>query len=231
MTATLDQRIRGDITARIQSGEWPPGTRIPYETELAAHYGCARATVSKAMETLARAGLIERRRKAGSFVARPHSQSAVLEVPDLASVAAAKGETYRWQRNRRAALAAGEAPDIAGIAGAALAVEGVHFADDLPFAIEERWISLAAVPGCADEDFADTAPGTWLLGHVPWTHARHRIRAVAASAAEARRLAIRPGTACLSLERWTWRARDYVTYVRQLFPGDRHDLIADFDPS
>ena len=31
---------------------------------------------------LAGAGLIERRRKAGSFVRRPHSQSAVLDIPE-----------------------------------------------------------------------------------------------------------------------------------------------------
>ena len=39
-------------------------------------------TVSKALTELARAGLIERRRKAGSFVARPQRQSALLEIRD-----------------------------------------------------------------------------------------------------------------------------------------------------
>ncbi|MDZ4372108.1 MAG: GntR family transcriptional regulator, partial [Phenylobacterium sp.] len=60
MTASppLHQRIRGDIEARIRSGEWPPGYRVPFEAELMTEYGCARMTVSKAMSALADAGLI-----------------------------------------------------------------------------------------------------------------------------------------------------------------------------
>ena len=97
---TLEKRIRGDIEARIRSGELKPGDRIPFEHELTVTYACARATVSKALTGLARAGLIERRRKAGSFVAHPHVQTAVLEVPDLEKLILARGEAYRWQRSR-----------------------------------------------------------------------------------------------------------------------------------
>ena len=46
---TLHDRIRGDIEARILSGEWPPGFRIPPETELTAQYACSRMTVNKAV--------------------------------------------------------------------------------------------------------------------------------------------------------------------------------------
>ena len=91
------RRIREDIEARIRSGEWRPGTRIPIEQELAARYGCARATVSKALGELAAAGLVERRRKAGSFVAQPAVHSAVMTIPDLAELIAARGESYRWE--------------------------------------------------------------------------------------------------------------------------------------
>ncbi len=66
-------------------------------------------TVSKALTQLARAGLIERRRKAGSFVTRPHGQSALLEIRDIASDVAALGLPYRFEvlarRRRRATRA------------------------------------------------------------------------------------------------------------------------------
>jgi GntR family histidine utilization transcriptional repressor len=65
---TLYKQIRIDIERRILTGEWPPGHRIPFEHELMSHYGCSRMTVSKALSELAQADLIERRRKAGSFV-------------------------------------------------------------------------------------------------------------------------------------------------------------------
>jgi GntR family histidine utilization transcriptional repressor len=49
-------------------------------------------------------------------------------------------------------------------------------------------------------------------------------------AQEARALCIRTGAACLEIERWTWRVDAPVTRVRQLFPGDRYDLVAEFNP-
>ena len=51
---TMEARIRGDIEARIRSGEWPPGTRIPFEHQLVVEYGCARATIADAAAALIR---------------------------------------------------------------------------------------------------------------------------------------------------------------------------------
>ena len=41
-------------------------------------------TVNKALSELAQADLIERRRRAGSFVRRPQHRSAVLKIADIA---------------------------------------------------------------------------------------------------------------------------------------------------
>ena len=223
---TIEARIRQDIEARIQSGEWRPGHRIPFEHELVAAWGCSRATVSKALGSLARAGLIERRRKAGSFVAHPQVHSAVLAVPDLAQLITARGEEYRWTliTHRRD----DSAPDMPP---PTLYVEGVHLAGNEPFALEQRWINLNIVPGAEEESFRSEAPGTWLLQHIPWTTAQHRIRAVDADRAEADRLGMRQRTACLELWRTTWRGGEPVTRVRQLFRGDRFDLVAEFTPT
>src|SRR5260370_12221403 len=94
---SLHERILGDIEARILSGEWPPGARIPFEHELSAQYDCSRMTVNKALTQLAKAGLIERRRKVGSFVMRAPSRSAALEILDIRSEVAALGATYRYE--------------------------------------------------------------------------------------------------------------------------------------
>ena len=47
------QFVQEDVLARIQNGTWPAGELIPTETELAAEYGCARATVNRALQVLA----------------------------------------------------------------------------------------------------------------------------------------------------------------------------------
>jgi GntR family histidine utilization transcriptional repressor len=229
----LERRIRADLEARIQSGAWPPGQRIPTELELMASYGCSRMTVSKAIGTLVHSGLVERRKKAGSFVARPHVQTAVLEIPDIPALIASRGESYRFERltRRRRPLD----PDDPGEAtlpesGPVLEVSGIHVAAGVPFALERRVLNLAAVPGAAELPFDVTPPGTWLLQHVPWTEARHRITAINADAGAARRLGLARGRACLMVERHTARLGEWITFARVLFPGERYDLVATFAP-
>ena len=229
----LHQRISAELEAKIRSGAWPPGHRIPFEHELTAQYGCARATVNKAVSALAAAGLIERRRRAGSFVARPHAASAVLHIPDIPAEITGRGQAYSYdlldRRLRRLDLAD---PDEAmlGTAGAVLALHCRHLADGRPFAVERRVISLLAAPEAEAADFAETPPGTWLLQHVAWTEAEHRIGAVNPDLATARLLGLRPSDACLSLRRWTWRIGQGITFVHQIFPGDAQDLMARFTP-
>ena len=232
--SSLESRIRSDLEGKIRSGDWPPGARIPTEHELVAQYGCARMTVHKAITALVAVGLIERRKKAGSFVARPHVQTAVIEIPDIAAVIAARGEAYRFdllQRTRGRAATLDEASTLAGfdLGDEVLALDGLHVAAGRPFCLEHRLIDLAAAPEAADADFSTVAPGSWLLGHIPWTQARHRITACSAGAG-GERLQIGRNTACLQVERWTWRTSQPVTFVRQLFPGDRYDLVAEFTP-
>src|SRR5690606_26114916 len=75
--------------------------RIPFEHELAQEYRCSRMTVNKAMSELARTGLIERRRRSGSFVRRPQSQAAILEIHDIRAEVEALGLPYRYERLSR----------------------------------------------------------------------------------------------------------------------------------
>lgn len=233
MSAPLHQRIRGDIEARIRSGAWTPGHRVPFETELMAQYGCARMTVNKAMAALVEAGLIVRRKRAGSFVARPKVHAPVLNIPDIQSAIVARGEAYAFSLlSRRTRAPRRDAPEEIELAagGKLLELEGVHDAAGRPFALERRLVSLKAAPDMADADFDAEPPGAWLLEHVAWTEAESRISAVNADADIARILALDPGAACLVVDRRTWRGPDHVTRVRQVFPGEAYDLVARFGP-
>lgn len=196
-------------------------------------YDCARMTVNKAIASLVDAGLIVRRRRVGSFVAQPRIQSAVLDIPDIQAEITARGAAYGLmliaRKRRKPARKSDEEKLLAGD-GELLDLRCVHLADDRPFALEDRLISLASVPDAVDVDFSSVPPGTWLLGHVPWTEAEHRITAINADDDVAASLALKKGAACLSLERRTWRGADHITFVRQIFPGDAYHLIASFTP-
>lgn len=227
----MHQRIRADLEARILSGAWPPGHRIPFEHELMVRYGCSRMTVSKALGELSRAGFIERRRRAGSFVSRPQAQSAVLAIPDLRAEVTARGERYDYRllsaRRRIATCADREALGLSARAEV-LALRCLHLAAGQPLALEQRLLNLGAVPDAAGIDFTAIAPGAWLLEHVPWTEAENRITAEPADARTAARLHLAPGAPCLVVERRTWRADETITRVRQLFAGERYHLVARF---
>jgi GntR family transcriptional regulator, histidine utilization repressor len=230
---TLHERIQSDVEDRILSGRWPPGHRIPFEHELMEQYDCSRMTVNKVLSSLAQRGLIRRRRRIGSFVENPTHHAAVLEIPDIQGDVVRRGKEYRFhliaQRVRAPRAADANEMELAG-SGKLLEIECVHYENDAPFALESRLISLATVPQAAKVDFNAVAPGTWLLSHVAWSEAEHTITAAAASSAEAKRLQIQKGGACLSLERRTWKRGKPVTYVRQLFPGNKHSLTARFTP-
>lgn len=230
---SLHYRIRSDLEAKILSGHWHPGHRIPYEHELMAQYGCARMTVNRAIASLASAGLIERRRRAGSFVAQPRMQSAVLEIPDIAVEVARRGADYRYEllSSSRRLVTSADRPQAGFREGdEVLELRCRHLADGTPLAVEDRLIGLATVPEAAEVDFASVPPGSWLLGHVPWTAAEHRISAVNAGARDAKALGAGKGAACLCLERRTSRTDRTITFVRQLFRGERYDLVARFAP-
>jgi GntR family histidine utilization transcriptional repressor len=230
---TLHRRIRADIEGRIFSGQWPPGYRIPFEHELMETYSCSRMTVNKVLSGLAAEGLIERRRRAGSFVARPRAQSAVLHIPDIRAEIEGRGERYDFKllaRRKRMASAADRAQLGIETPCEVLALRCLHSANGRPFAYEERLLNLDVVPQARNQDFTHTPPGTWLLAEVPWTEAEHRISACAANAEIAGLLAIAPGDACLVVERRTWRAAGTNTAVRVYYPGERFHLVARFTP-
>ncbi|MCI4591924.1 histidine utilization repressor [Sphingobium sp. BYY-5] len=227
--ASLHDRIRQDIESRIMSGTWEAGHRIPPEHELMADYGCSRMTVSKAISALVERGLIDRRKRAGSFVAAPTVHRATIDIPDIAAEIEGQGRRHALDMRDQIEREAGplDRTLLAMDNGPVLALFCLHRADGTPFALEERLINLSIVPAARTIDFTRESPGRWLLGHVPWTDARHRITAIAATCAMADSLGLGEGAPCLSIERWTWRTAERITYVRQIYPGD-HELTARF---
>ncbi|WP_422366278.1 UTRA domain-containing protein [Pelagibius sp.] len=230
---SLHARIRADIEARILSGEWPPGHRVPPEIELMERWNCSRMTVNKAMVALAAQGLVRRNRRAGTIVAHPRIQAAVLSIPDVRAEAEANARSYAF------GILCDElrAPCCVHLGaeghhmGRSRFVRSLHSVDERPVMLEERHIFLDTVPMAEAADFSSDSPSSWLIAHVPWTEAEHRISACDADAETAAWLEAPTGAACLVLERRTRRGQETVTIVRQVFRSDAVDLTARFQPS
>ncbi|MGI5153482.1 winged helix-turn-helix domain-containing protein [Plantactinospora sp. CA-294935] len=65
------QKLIEDLTRRIESGEFPPGAKLPSRTELCAQYEVSSQTVRIAVERLKAAGIIESVPGGGYYVKRP----------------------------------------------------------------------------------------------------------------------------------------------------------------
>ena len=230
----LHARIQHDVESRIVSGEWPPGTRIPFEHELTTEYQCSRMTVNKALSELVKKGLIERRRKSGSYVRQPEVLSAVLDIHQLEREVRALGLDYSFRLLRRTERQATDGDRqrlVIDQHASVLHLESLHIAGQRPFCLEDRLINLDEVPHAAQADFSAIAPGSWLLEQVPWSAAEHRINAVAADRHAADILDLKEVAPCLVIARRTWNATGSVTQVRLTYPGDMHTLVAQFAPA
>lgn len=226
-------QIRRAVRDQILSGAWPPGTVVPPEHALMERLGASRMTVHRALVQLAREGLILRRRRSGTVVASPPTSHAMLDILSIPEEVGRLGQLYAFRLlDRRQGKASRELATRFGLVGApeVAHLTLLHLGDGAPHVLEERVIHLATVPDAANEDFAQTPPGDWLLRHSLWSQAEHAISAVAAGEGEAGLLAVDAGTPCLLIERKTWNHDEPVTAVRLLYPGGRHRFVGRFGP-
>lgn len=220
------RRIKADILDRIVGGEWSLGGALPRESDLADSYGCARATVNRALRELAQEGVLERRRKAGTRVRSAPTRQARFEIPLIRREVEAVGAAYRYALVDRAET---EAPDwlrdrlgLTAPTAPVLRLLCRHFAGEAPYAVEDRWISLAALPQARTVDFVATGPNEWLVAAAPFTQAEIAFSAIAADSAAAAFFSCAEGEALFRSERATWLDGAGLTHVRLTFrPGHR----------
>ena len=225
---TAWQSIRDEVLRRVRDGTWKPGAPIPNEADLAREFGCARATVNRALRDLAEAGVLERRRRAGTRVAAAPGGRARLAIPLIHRDVAERGGRYGY-----ALVSAGLAPAPPGVRGRLrldgeaelLHVRALHLADGRPHAFEDRWIDPRVVPAILSADLARVSANEWLVENTPFSAGDMRISAAAADAETARNLEVAVGAPLLLVERTTWRDGQAITFARQFFaPGHAMDL-------
>jgi GntR family transcriptional regulator, histidine utilization repressor len=212
--------VKREVFERIQNNKWGPGTQLPGEVELAAKFGCSRATVNRAMQELSDDGIIERRRKGGSHVKLAPIRQVTFEIPLIRVEVETKGAEYRYKLISSNVELAPSWLKVRLALGATARVRHVkcmHFADGAPYQYEDRWINLAPVPRAEYADFLETGPNEWLVSEVPYTNAEVRFSATNASAEIAKYLVGNVSEPIFLAERTTWLAQAPVTFVRLYF--------------
>ena len=210
------EAVRAEVMGRIRARIWGPGALIPSEEVLAAEFGCARATVNRALKDLADAGVLERKRKAGTRVAMLPVRKATLDIPVIRAEVAGRGQTYGF-RLLTHSLAM---PPVAVAARlglshgqAMLHLQCLHLADGQPQVYEDRWLNPAVLPDPAP-DFAKISANEWLVSNLTFVTGDIAFSAEAATMVEADSLGVPPGAALFITERCTWGEAAPITWVR-----------------
>tara|TARA_R110002096_G_scaffold22830_10_gene73151 strand:+ start:2322 stop:3014 length:693 start_codon:yes stop_codon:yes gene_type:complete len=223
MTQITWQLVQAEALRRIRQREWPPGSQIPHEAVLATELGCSRATVNRALRELAKVGMLERKRKAGTRVPLNPVRKATFEIPIIRQDIENRGQRHGYRLLHRISaipptdlLLRLELPPATEM----LHVLALHLADDQPFCLEDRWINTAAVPPMDTADFTKLSANEWLIQNAGFTNGNIGFGATAAGPEAASHLNCAPGSALFVNTRVTFAGDAAITSVRLTYaPG------------
>ena len=220
--------LRTAIGERIRAREWGPDGLMPGEIQLAADYGVARATVNRALQSLADDGLIERRKRAGTRVAALPIRRARLEIPVIRREVEALGKPYAFRLLAQQTL--GAPVPVAARLGLPdgtdmLWLETLHLAGGRPHAFETRWLNPAVLPQPIP-DFAAISANEWLVANLSLVSGDITLTAEPATTREASALGLPIATPVFVTERTTIGTQGPITLVR-LVHGPGHSIRLD----
>lgn len=224
----LYEAVKQHIRAQIRSGAWPANHRVPSENELVTAMNISRMTANRALRELAAEGAIVRVHGVGSFVAPPKASSTLIDIRNIAEEILERGHRHRAEvvllRREKASAQMEDRLEL-GPDRTLFHSLVVHYENDVPIQVENRYVNPAAAPQYLEQDFGqDTTANAYLSRIAPITEAEHRVEAVMPNKDECGYLNIPPSEPCLSLQRRTWSNGIPVTFVRLLYPGSRYRL-------
>jgi DNA-binding GntR family transcriptional regulator len=227
----LWQRVHALIADQIASGVLAPGQRLPAERTLCDALGVSRATVRRALATLAADGLVESSAGRGSFVASGRLAEPANALMSLTELGASRGlaATARVLSEdvREATL---EESELFAIAPGADLFElaRLRMLDGLPVAVDRAAVPLRRAPQLTDVDWTTASLYAELAaaGAEP-VSAAYTLEAQPADAEEAELLGLAPGAPVLVTTTSTHDAEGRLVEVtRTAYRGDRYRFHA-----
>ncbi|WP_439110212.1 GntR family transcriptional regulator [Lentibacter sp.] len=211
--------IRDTLQGRIFDRTYQPGDKLPRDEDIAEELGCARSTVQRAMQDLADAGVVERKRKGGTHVRPDPVTRATLDIAITRVEVEAKGAAYGYQL----VSAAREVTPLSVAASFGLSapeemlhVQALHLADQRAYVFEDRWVSLVSCAEIEAIDLTRQSANEWLVRNKPYSRCDVRLYAIEADETLAARMDAKAGAALLVIERTTWLNDVPITSVRSV---------------
>jgi len=223
----LHHQLQTALHVLIEDGALVPGDALPGEMRLCEQYGVSRTVVRQAMTDLQHAGLIERFKGRGTYVARPRPpqglvQSLTGQFEDMASLGLLLTSEVRSLGLVAAEPSVAAALDITDGSGVVL-LERLRFVDDEPWVVAFTYLHADLLPALAEADLERGSLYALMntLGQRP-VHGTRTVEARHGSNAVTAALGVAPASPLLLLTSIGYRADHRpVEYFKAYHRGDR----------
>jgi len=222
-------RIYAELRDRISSGQWPAGSPLPAQRELAGEFGVSIMTLRQALQLLTDDGLVAARHGSGTYVAARYA----YDLGHLRSFAADLADQGAEISTRLLATEIITPPPEVGARlggpGQVLQLRRLRLAADRPLIVQTSYLPLPLAGGLDPADLAQRGLYTVLADHgLAVTRAAETITPCVLGPLEAEDLARPAGRPALLSHRVSFTAAGLaVVDDHAVLPGDSVAITAD----
>jgi len=223
--------IKNYLLEQIQAGQWKEGDAIPSEQALARQFGVSRMTVNRAVRELTDEQILSRIQGSGTYVAQHKYQATLVEIKSIAEEVRSRGHSHRSELHL---LERGKASELLahpfGVKPGHPLFHSVivHFENDIPIQVEDRWVNPSVAPDYMQQDFSAITPNEYLMAAAPLQGVNYSIEALSPPREIAEMLEIQHRDPCLVLKRRTLSKGEVASVATMWHPGSRYQFAGSF---
>lgn len=228
MTQAKYKIIANYIKKQIDSNAWLEGEKIPSETDLSVSFSASRMTARKAVDEIVSYGLLKRIPSVGTFVEATPAQSSLLEIKNIADEVAARGHSHRMTVLSKMTLVPNEAiaSTLSSFNSKVFKILIIHFENEIPIQLEERYVNAKKVPKFLEQDFSKITASEYLSSVCPLTDAEIVVEAIMPTKILRHNLQIEENVPCIKVSRSTQSNGYPISYAVLYYPSDRYKLTS-----
>lgn len=220
--------IKQYLENHINTGNWPAGTRVPSENDLAETFSVSRMTARRALAELDRQGMLLRSPGSGSFVKKIDKKLPKIELVDVVENLLAAGH-YRCRVLSMDAIQSDS--EIAStmeidIGENLFKATFVYSDNEQPRQLEHLYVNSSLVPAFMKQNYKKISPSSYIDWITGGCESDYQLNSVIASPGERRELSLtgEGDQACTKVTKRAQMEGNVVSLSTAINPGHLYQL-------